>query len=73
MQPGWVQVPAIGTIVTADHVQSVANPDEYFAVREVRVESGKAYARGSRTIWFNVKMLTSAPPDWVPPLNFNED
>lgn len=58
---GWITIPLIGTMVKSSHPQTVFNPDEYFEVKELEINSNGAYARGENTCWFNVNMLSPKP------------
>lgn len=55
---GWVMVPFIGTLVKANHPITVLNPTKIFEVEEIKVEGFGMYARGDKTCWFNVNMLS---------------
>ena len=58
---GWIAVPDIGAMVTADHPQTCLNPDKVFEVVDVKYEHGGWCARGENTCWFGIGLL-SAPP-----------
>ncbi len=49
----------IGAWVKVDHPQTVANPDEYFQVMEMRYNwvMKKISIRGENTCWFNANMI----------------
>jgi hypothetical protein len=63
----------MGKWVKVDHPQTCLNPDEYFQVKEVRIDGcpmePKIYIRGENTCWFNSKTIVDY--DYVNPDNYN--
>jgi len=57
---GWIAVPDIGAMVTADHPQTCLNPDKVFEVVETQYANGGWSARGEHTCWFGIGLLTAA-------------
>lgn len=75
---GWVATPTPGTRVRSSHPITTMNPDDIFEVVEVKIDgNGKAIARGEKTCWFGVAMLSPVadgeepkrpsynPDDWL--------
>lgn len=58
---GWIAVPDLYAMVTADHPQTCLNPDKVFEVAEVKRDSLGWCVRGENTCWFGLKMIAAAP------------
>lgn len=61
--PGWLLVPTVGCMVTADHPITCLNPDKVFEVSEVRYSGdGSMFdVRGENTCWFGIRAIKPAP------------
>lgn len=46
-----------GIVVKADHPVTSLNPDETFPIHECKIDNGKLYCRGEKTMWFHVDLL----------------
>jgi len=58
---GWIVVPDIGALVSADHPQTCLNPDKQFEVYQVQCDGTGWFVRGENTCWFGLKLITAAP------------
>lgn len=47
----------IGKKAKADHPITCANPEEYFIIKEVRIDHDVVFVRGEKTMWFGESLV----------------
>lgn len=47
----------------AYHPITVLNPDKWFSIHEMRIESDKVWIRGKNTCWFNMAQCERETPE----------
>lgn len=61
---GWktIDVPEIGTIVSADWPIGAFNPTPTFEITEIEYRRGSYSVRGRNTCWFSLNLIRPTPP-----------